>query len=72
LNALKQPMKVIIATVPAGTNDVLGLVFYRVAFGGDLNAIGSSSALATCMFLFVFVMALFLRYGLTRLEERVS
>ncbi len=57
---------------PAGTNDVLGLVFYRVAFGGDLNAIGSSSALATCMFLFVFVMALFLRYGLGRLEARVS
>lgn len=57
---------------PAGTNDVLGLVFYRVAFGGDLNAIGSSSALATCMFLFVFVMALFMRYGLNRLEERVS
>jgi raffinose/stachyose/melibiose transport system permease protein len=57
---------------PAGTNDVLGLVFYRVAFGGDLNAIGSSSALATCMFLFVFVMALFMRYGLGRLEERVS
>ena len=57
---------------PAGTNDVLGLVFYRVAFGGDLNAIGSSSALATCMFLFVFTMALFMRYGLGRLEARVS
>lgn len=57
---------------PAGTNDVLGLVFYRVAFGDDLNAIGSSSALATCIFLFVFVMALFMRYGLRRLEERVS
>ena len=57
---------------PAGTNDVLGLVFYRVAFGGDLNAIGSSSALATCMFLFVFTMALFMRYGLGRLEARVT
>jgi len=57
---------------PAGTNDVLGLVFYRVAFGDDLNAIGSSSALATLMFLFVFTMALFMRYGLGRLEARVS
>jgi raffinose/stachyose/melibiose transport system permease protein len=57
---------------PAGTNDVLGLVFYRLAFGADLNSIGASSALATCMFLFVFVMALFMRYGLGRLEERVT
>ncbi len=57
---------------PAGVNDVLGLVFYRLAFGDGLNAIGASSALATSMFLFVFVMALFMRYGLHRLEERVS
>ncbi len=57
---------------PAGVNDVLGLVFYRLAFGDSLNAIGASSALATSMFLFVFVMALFMRYGLNRLEESVS
>jgi raffinose/stachyose/melibiose transport system permease protein len=57
---------------PAGVNDVLGLVFYRLAFGDGLNAIGVSSALATSMFLFVFVMALFMRCGLNRLEEHVS
>lgn len=57
---------------PAGTNDVLGLVFYRLAFSGDLNAIGTSSALATSTFVFVFVMAVFLRRLMARVEERVS
>jgi raffinose/stachyose/melibiose transport system permease protein len=57
---------------PAGANDVLGLVFYRIAYGGDLNSIGSSSALATCMFLFVFTVAILLRRMLDRIEAKVS
>jgi raffinose/stachyose/melibiose transport system permease protein len=57
---------------PAGANDVLGLVFYRVAFGGDLNAIGASSALATGTFVFTFAATILLRHMLARLEERVT
>jgi raffinose/stachyose/melibiose transport system permease protein len=57
---------------PAGVNDVLGLVFYRFAFGDSLNAVGSSSALATLMFLFIFVVALGLRTILSRIERSVE
>lgn len=57
---------------PAGANDVLGLVFYRLAFSGDLNAIGISSALATSTFVFVIVVALFLRRMLARIEEATT
>ncbi len=57
---------------PAGANDVLGLVFYRLAFSGDMNAIGVSSALATTTFAFVMVVALFLRRMLARIEEAVT
>jgi raffinose/stachyose/melibiose transport system permease protein len=40
---------------PAGATDVLGLIFYRTAFlEGGVNAIGVSSALAVCMFVFIF------------------
>ncbi|RJL32897.1 carbohydrate ABC transporter permease [Bailinhaonella thermotolerans] len=40
---------------PAGSTDVLGLLFYRVAFReGGLEAIGRSSALAVLMFVFIF------------------
>ena len=42
---------------PAGSIDVLGLVFYRTAFEGGLNAIGHSSALAVLMFIFIFGVA---------------
>ena len=43
---------------PAGSTDVLALVFYRVAFeSGDSNGIGMSSALATLLFAFVFGIA---------------
>ncbi|MGV9304157.1 MULTISPECIES: carbohydrate ABC transporter permease [unclassified Nonomuraea] len=49
---------------PAGATDVLGLLFYRAAFAsGDVNALGTSSALAVFMFTFVF--------GSTLLLERV-
>ncbi|MEU4578719.1 carbohydrate ABC transporter permease [Nonomuraea sp. ATR24] len=49
---------------PAGATDVLGLLFYRAAFAsGDVNAMGTSSALAVLMFTFIF--------GSTLLLERV-
>ncbi len=57
---------------PAGSNDVLGLVFYRLAFGGNLNSIGQSSALAAVMFVFVLLVAVLLRRVLNRVEERYA
>jgi raffinose/stachyose/melibiose transport system permease protein len=56
---------------PDGANDALGLVFYRLAFSGDLNAIGASSALATLTFAFVFAVTLLLRSLIARIEARV-
>ncbi len=49
---------------PGGATDVLGLLFYRLAFQqGGLNAIGHSSALAVLMFAFIFgVSLLAMRY----------
>jgi raffinose/stachyose/melibiose transport system permease protein len=45
-------------TGPGGATDVLGLIFYRVAFQeGGVNAIGESSALAVLLFLFIFGIA---------------
>ncbi|MFK4089452.1 carbohydrate ABC transporter permease [Kribbella sp. NPDC020789] len=47
---------------PAGATDVLGLLFYRTAFAsGDVNAIGTSSALAVFMFTFIFGSTLVLQ-----------
>lgn len=44
---------------PAGSTDVLGLLFYRVAFvEGGVEAIGRSSALAVLMFVFIFGVSL--------------
>jgi len=39
---------------PAGSTDVLGLVFYRTAFRGGVDAFGLASALAVLMFIFIF------------------
>ena len=45
-------------TGPGGATDLLGLIFYRVAFQeGGVNAIGVSSALAVLLFLFIFGIA---------------
>ena len=45
-------------TGPGGATDVLGLIFYRVAFQeGGSNAIGVSSALAVLLFVFTFGIA---------------
>lgn len=52
---------------PAGATDVLGLLFYRAAFAsGDVNAVGTSSALAVFMFTFIFGSTLVLDRVLRR------
>lgn len=55
---------------PGGVVDVLGLVFYRTAFGADLNSIGLASSLAVMTFILVFGGALLLRKALRTIEER--
>jgi raffinose/stachyose/melibiose transport system permease protein len=45
---------------PAGQTDVLGLYFYRTAFGGAMSGVqdfGRASALAVLMFMFIGVIA---------------
>ncbi|MFG6403350.1 MULTISPECIES: carbohydrate ABC transporter permease [unclassified Microbacterium] len=55
---------------PAGATDVLSLLFYRTAFeSGSSNAIGTSSAIATLLFVFILGVAL-LMTGLMRRAER--
>lgn len=44
---------------PGGSTDVLGLLFYRIAFAGnDPNAVGLSNAMAVLMFLVVFTVSI--------------
>ena len=59
---------------PAGSTDVLELLFYRTAFesGGDVNAIGRSSALAVVMFIFIFGISLTANRALRRREEQLT
>lgn len=57
---------------PAGATDVLGLLFYRTAFQGGVNAIGVSSALAVVMFAVIFGMSLLATTYLRRREERLT
>ena len=57
---------------PAGAIDVLGLVFYRTAFEGGLNAIGRSSALAVLMFVFIFGVAVVANRYLRRKEAELT
>ena len=57
---------------PAGAIDVLGLVFYRTAFEGGLNAIGRSSALAVLMFIFIFGVAVVANRYLRRKEAELT
>ncbi len=57
---------------PAGATDVLGLVFYRTAFRGGVDAFGLASALAVLMFIFIFgVSMLMLRY-FRHMEENLT
>ncbi|WP_246001914.1 carbohydrate ABC transporter permease [Allorhizocola rhizosphaerae] len=53
---------------PGQAMDVLGLLFYRLAFQGGVNAIGLSSALAMLMFVFVFGISLLVDRMLRRRE----
>jgi raffinose/stachyose/melibiose transport system permease protein len=53
---------------PGGSMDVLGLLFYRTAFGSGTNAIGESSALAMLIFVLIFGVAIMLERLLRRRE----
>ncbi len=60
---------------PYGSTDVLGLYFYRTAFGNQSASnqdFGHGSALAVLMFLFVAVVATFWTIRLRRREIELS
>jgi raffinose/stachyose/melibiose transport system permease protein len=54
---------------PAGSTDVLGLVFYRTAFRGGIDAFGLASALAVLMFIFIFGVSMLMLGRFRRWEE---
>ena len=57
---------------PAGATDVLSLLFYRTAFeSGSSNAIGTSSAIATLLFLFIFGVSILITWFMRRAERRL-
>ena len=57
---------------PAGATDVLSLLFYRTAFeSGSSNAIGTSSAIATLLFLFIFGVSMLITWFLRRAERKM-
>ncbi len=60
---------------PAGSTDMLGLMFYRTAFGsvsaGGSN-FGSGSALAVLMFIFIFVFSIIATKYLTSREVEMN
>jgi raffinose/stachyose/melibiose transport system permease protein len=60
-------------TGPGGATDLLGLIFYRVAFqqGGE-NAIGQSSAIAVLMFVLIFGVAVLANWYFRRREAKLS
>lgn len=57
---------------PAGSTDVLGLLFYRTAFQGGVNSIGTSSALAVLMFIFIFGTSLLVTRFMRKREEQLT
>ena len=57
---------------PIGSTDVLGLLFYRTAFDGGINAFGTASALAVVMFIAIFGVSMTARWWFGRLEEGLS
>ncbi len=57
---------------PAGATDVLGLVFYRTAFRGGVDAFGLASALAVLMFLFIFGFSTLALRAFRKLEYRLT
>lgn len=54
---------------PAGATDVLGLVFYRTAFRGGVDAFGLASALAVLMFVFIFGISNIVLGRFRKMEE---
>lgn len=57
---------------PAGATDVMSLVFYRTAFeSGSSNAIGTSSAIAVLLFLFIFGLSVAFKRWFARTERRI-
>lgn len=58
---------------PAGSTDVLGLIFYRTAFqSGSINALGRSSAFAIVLFVLIFGGATIANKVLRKREESLS
>ncbi len=57
---------------PAGATDVLGLLFYRTAFRGGVDAFGVASALAVIMFAVIFGVSMLARRWFARLEAGIS
>jgi len=57
---------------PAGSTDVLGLVFYRTAFQGGADSFGLASALAVLMFAFIFTVSVGVQAWFRRLESRMQ
>lgn len=57
---------------PAGATDVMSLLFYRTAFeSGATNALGTSSAIATLLFAFIFGVAVFITWAMRKAERRL-
>ncbi len=57
---------------PAGATDVMSLLFYRTAFeSGASNALGSSSAIATLLFIFIFGVSVAFTAIMRRAERRL-
>ena len=57
---------------PARATDVMSLLFYRTAFeSGSSNALGTSSAIATLLFLFIFIASVGIVALMRRIEKRV-
>lgn len=57
---------------PIGSTDVLGLLFYRTAFRGGVDAFGVASALAVVMFLAIFGVSMTARWWFRRLEQGLT
>jgi raffinose/stachyose/melibiose transport system permease protein len=57
---------------PAGATDVLGLVFYRTAFRGGIDAFGLASALAVLMFFFIFGISTLALKKFRKLEDQLT
>lgn len=57
---------------PAGSTDVMMLLFYRTAFeSGNANSIGVSSALAAVLFFFILLISVAITSTMRRVERRL-